>query len=206
MLMTDSIEDAKSGLRGLVRKRLAAMTPEERGRLSGAVCERALAWEPLARAASVLAYAPMRSEVDIEPLIQALLARGVVVCIPSTDWSGRAILPVPITDLRQDLGATERGVRQPRATLQPIALEEVELFLVPGLAFDALGGRLGRGGGFYDRVLGNTARRGPALGLAFEAQVLEHVPMEAHDQRVDALATCARLIDCRATDSAGDPG
>jgi 5-formyltetrahydrofolate cyclo-ligase len=205
MSMTNSIED-KAGLRALVRERLVGMSGRERARLSAAACERALAWEPLARASKVLAYAPMRSEVDVEPLIEALLARGVVVCIPSTDWAGCTILPVPITDLRHDVGLVERGVRQPRSTLPPIAPEEVELYLVPGVAFDVRGGRLGRGGGFYDRVLGNPARRGPALGLAFEAQVLEEIPMEAHDQRVDALATCARLVDCRATDRAGDPG
>lgn len=204
--MTEAIDDAKAGMRAQVRQRLAGISAEQRAERSAAACRQALAWTPLAQAASVLAYAPMPSEVDIEPLIEALLARGVVVCLPSTDWSGRAIRPIPITDLRRDLEALDHGVRQPRATLQPIALGEIELFLVPGLAFDERGGRLGRGGGFYDRVLGNPARRGPALGMAFEAQVLGQVPMEAHDQPVDALATCARLIDCRATDSAGSTG
>jgi 5-formyltetrahydrofolate cyclo-ligase len=140
----------------------------------------------------------MRSEVDVEPLIEALLSRGCTVCIPRSDWEGGHIEPVPITDLRE-IDLVERGVRQPRPSLPALPVGSVEAFIVPGLAFDERGGRLGRGGGFYDRVLGDPARRAPALGICFEAQVLEDIPMEPHDQPVEAIATPARLLDFGAT-------
>lgn len=191
----DQIRDTKAELRAMVRGRLRALTGTERARLSGAACDHALGWEPLHEAACVLAYAPMPSEVNIEPLIESLLARGVTVCIPRVDWDAGSIAPVPITDMRADLDTVERGVRRPRERLPAIGLDQVQAVVVPAVAFDLAGGRLGRGGGFYDRVLGSRARPGVALGVGFEAQVVDEIPMEGHDQRVDALATPARLIE-----------
>lgn len=206
IIMSDSVEDTKAGLRALVRERLAPLRPGERSRLSAAACRLALEYAPLASARAVLAFIPMRSEVDVEPLIEALLNRGVTVCAPRADWLSCRIEPVPITDLSRDLDLVERGVRQPRADLPAIDHRRLDVVLVPGVAFDEQGGRLGRGGGFYDRVLGDPARRARALGIAFEAQVLERIPMEAHDRPVDALATPARLMEFGATERAGVTG
>lgn len=195
MMGTDSINETKAGLRAMVRDRLRGMTGRERARLSGAVCEEAVLWRPLMRAGCVLAYAPMPMEVDIEPLIEALLGCGVTVCVPRVDWEANTIAPVPIRDMIGDMSVTEHGVRQPQEHLPAIDIAEVEVIVTPAVGFDLAGGRLGRGGGFYDRVLGAQPRPGAVLGVGFEAQVLEEVPMEGHDQRVDALATSARLIE-----------
>ncbi len=197
--MSDSIEDTKAGLRSLVRERLGAVSARERARLSAAACRQALSWQPLAEAERVLLFAPMRSEVDVEPLIERLLAGGAVVCVPRANWADRTIQPVPIAGLG-DLELVERGVRQPRASIPAMPFSDLQALVVPGVAFDEQGGRLGRGGGFYDRVLGDPARRAPALGICFEAQVLERIPMEAHDQPIEALATSARLLEFGATD------
>lgn len=195
MTDADSIEDTKADLRAMVRERLRGMTDHERARLSASACEQALRWQPLARASCVLAYAPMPMEVDVEPLIEALLARGVTVCVPRVDWEAAAITPVPIRDLIGDLSVIERGVRQPREHLAAIDIAQVQVVVAPAVAFDLSGGRLGRGGGFYDRVLGCRTKPGMALGVGFESQVVDGIPMEGHDQRVDALATPARLIE-----------
>lgn len=200
--MSDSIEDTKAALRSLARERVRGFSDHERARLSGAACDLALQWPPLAGAACVLAYAPMRSEVDVGGLIEALLARGARVCVPRTNWDTGAIEPVPITDLASDLDLLDHGVRQPRAERPAIGAQEVQIVVAPGVAFDDQGGRLGRGGGFYDRLLSGLARDARVIGVAFEAQVLERIPMEAHDRAVDALATPARLLAFSATDRA----
>lgn len=191
----DQARQTKADLRALVRGRLRDLTAHERARMSHAACEQALAWPPLAAAECVLAYAPMPSEVDVEPLIEALLARGACVSIPRVDWDAGTIAPVPITDLLADLTLIEHGVRQPRENLPAIDMSKIQAVVVPAVAFDLAGGRLGRGGGFYDRVLSGRTRPGLALGVGFEAQVVDEIPMEGHDQRVDALATPARLIE-----------
>ena len=194
----DSIPETKAGLRAMVRERVRGMSGRERARLSASACRHALAWKPLTDARCVLAYSPMPSETEIEPLIEALLAQGTTVCIPRVDWEAATITPVPVRALNADLSVIEHGVRQPRHTLPPIDIAEVQVVVVPAVAFDLAGGRLGRGGGFYDRVLGSRSRPGLALGVGFEAMVVEQIPMEGHDQRVDALATSARLIEFRA--------
>jgi 5-formyltetrahydrofolate cyclo-ligase len=197
----DSIHETKASLRAMVRDRLVGMTGRARARLSAAVCEEAVLWGPLTRADCVLAYAPMPMEVDIEPLIEALLGCGVTVCVPRVDWEASTIVPVPIRDLIDDLSVIERGVRQPRDTLDAIDMARVDVVIAPAVGFDLAGGRLGRGGGFYDRVLGSRTRPGLVLGVGFEAQVVESIPMAGHDKRVDALATPARLVEFTASGS-----
>ncbi len=190
----ESLETAKTLLRTTVRGRLAAMTPAEREAESRAICDRALDFPPLAAAGCVLAYMPMASEVDIRPLLGALLGRGVGVCLPRVEWGSQRMVPVPIGDLERDLGPSERGVRQPRAAIAPVSAESVQVVVVPGLAFDGEGGRLGRGGGFYDRWLGDRADGVRALGVAFACQVVGRVPMGSHDRRVDAVVTATGLL------------
>lgn len=88
------------------------------------------------------------------------------------------------------LAAERWNLREPAldpATLVP--LEELDLLLVPGLAFSAAGARLGRGGGYYDRLLADPRLRCPRIGVCFADQVLEDLPLEAHDQPVDGLVT-----------------
>ncbi|MDQ7012361.1 MAG: 5-formyltetrahydrofolate cyclo-ligase [Planctomycetota bacterium] len=196
----EPIETAKALLRTTVRGRLAAMTGGVREAESRAICDRAMDWQPLAAAGCVLAYMPMASEVDIRPMIETLLGRGVRVCLPRVEWESRLIVPVPIGDLERDLGPSERGVRQPRADIAPADADSVQVVVVPGLAFDDGGGRLGRGGGFYDRWLGDRADGVLALGVAFACQVVERVPMERHDRRVDGVVTPTTLL------AAGGPG
>ena len=199
-MAAEPLEPAKTLLRTAVRGRLVAMTPNEREAESRAICARAMDWQPLTKTACVLAYMPMASEVDIRPLIEALLERGVTVCLPRIEWGSQAMVAVPIRDLERDLGPRERGVRQPCAALAPVASEHVQVVIVPGLAFDDRGGRLGRGGGFYDRWLGDRADGVRALGAAFGCQVVERVPMASHDRRVDAVVTATTLL------AAGEPG
>lgn len=202
------IELAKSALRQNARGRLAAMTDAEQRAESEAVCRRALVWPPMQHAGCVMAYWPMPREVDVRPLLSELLGRGTVVCVPRVDWATGRLAAVPIRDLGRDLGATERGVVQPRADLAPIADHDVQIVVVPGLAFDAAGGRIGHGAGFYDRWLagaGSPPGGLVSLGAAFGCQMTERVPMEAHDRRLDAVATAGGVFTHERTDGPNGP-
>ena len=88
-----------------------------------------------------------------------------------------------------------RGIREPSPErCEPIAPPAIDLALVPGLGFDARGGRLGYGGGFYDRLLGGFTRATPRVAAAFSAQVIATVPMGERDQYVDLIVTeCGAL-------------
>jgi 5-formyltetrahydrofolate cyclo-ligase len=86
------------------------------------------------------------------------------------------------------------GAPEPPTWARSVPAESIDLFLVPGLAFDAAGGRLGRGGGHYDATLAAMPLRAPRIGLAFEAQIVPEVPREAHDVALDAVVTEDRVL------------
>jgi 5-formyltetrahydrofolate cyclo-ligase len=201
---TDPISEAKSSIRAEVRARLGALSEETLNAESSALCRHAMAWEPLAKASTVMAYWPIAGEADVRPLVIALLARGVTLCLPRVDWESRRLIPVPISHPERDLGPPERGVRSPRPELPPAPAGAVQTVVVPGLAFDATGARLGRGSGFYDRWLEEAGPGVRALGAALRCQLVERVPTVAHDRRMHALATPDGVVPARKPEK--DPG
>ena len=139
-----------------------------------------------ARCTTVAGYLPIRSEIDPRPAMLALAGLGYRVCVPVIEGRGR-----PLAFRAWTPGAaTERG---PFGVEMPVAGELVEpdVLLVPMLAFDARGHRLGYGGGFYDRTIGalRARREVQALGFAYAAQELPAVPDGETDMRLDAIVT-----------------
>lgn len=136
---------------------------------------------------------PMRSELDPRPLMRRLEALGATLALPRTPRRGQ-----PLTFHRWDAGTqlvTSRfGVTEPT---EETPLVTPDLVLVPLLAFDRTGARLGYGGGFYDVTLAALRSSGPvfALGLAYAAQEIEVVPTEPHDVRLDAVLTERQRFD-----------
>ncbi len=110
--------------------------------------------------------------------------------LPYVEPDGMQVAQIRSLD---DLVPGYRGIREPvRRVPGPV----IDLAFVPGVAFDARGRRLGYGGGFYDRFLAAIAPGAPAVGYCFDAQVVEEVPAEAHDRRVEAIVTEQRVIRC----------
>ncbi len=146
-----------------------------------------------------MSFLPMPSEPDVTLIHAAVLSAGKRVGAPRTDWDSGSLVAVEITAPTPVAMIPNRGVNEP-ADGALIELGAIDVMLVPGLAFDESGGRLGRGAGFYDRFIGRwrAARLGVpgscAIGVAFEGQIGGVVPMEEGDTRLDALATESRLI------------
>lgn len=143
-----------------------------------------------AAAGTVACYLALPSEVQTQPLIELCRQAGKNVCVPALDpQTGRYGFA--------RLGPDEKLVVGEDRTEQPCAPcwidpREIDLMFVPGVAFDASGGRLGRGGGCYDALM--TLFIGPRIGLAFECQMVEQVPREAHDETVDVIVTEERIL------------
>ncbi|WP_327345248.1 5-formyltetrahydrofolate cyclo-ligase [Streptomyces europaeiscabiei] len=177
----------------LVRK---GLTPDDVRRTTGALAGRALDLAELAQARTVAAYVSVGSEPGTHALLDALRARGV-----------RVLLPALLPDNDLDWGAYEGEASLARvrhgggrtALLEPVgerlgteAVTTADVVLLPGLAVDARGMRLGRGGGSYDRVLARLERAGadPALVvLLYDSEVVDRVPEEPHDRPVHAVVT-----------------
>jgi 5-formyltetrahydrofolate cyclo-ligase len=170
-----------------------ALPSDERVRLSALVCARAAALPELRDAATVMLFASFRSEIDTAPLVRSCLGRGKTVALPRV-LGPRALEAVRIEDPATDLVPGVWGIPEPRPGLTVLSPETIDAVFLPGVAFSAAGARCGYGGGFYDAFLGRLVPDTPRIALAFEVQVLDEVPCEAHDLTVDAVVTEARLL------------
>lgn len=137
----------------------------------------------------VSCYWPFRSEIDPRPLMQRFARAGATLALPGTPAKGSdAPLRFHLWTADEILHPGAFGVHEPHPSAQTA---DPEVLLVPLLAFDRIGGRLGYGAGHYDRTLERLRAIKPvlAVGLAFAAQEIDAVPMDAHDQRLDAVLT-----------------
>ena len=151
---------------------------------SEAACGRVLALEAYRSARTVLCYHSVGGEVDTIRLIERMRSDGKTVCLP-------AIVEKGVMEARRMdcLVPGPYGIPCPEGPR--VLPEEIDLVVVPGLAFDLLCHRLGQGGGYYDRYL--PLCRGVKIGLAFECQVVDDLPLEAHDIQLDYVATESNL-------------
>jgi 5-formyltetrahydrofolate cyclo-ligase len=134
-------------------------------------------------------------EVLSDGLMQQAMASGKQLVLPMVLGDRRDMALYAIEDLRRDVAPGYRGILepQPRRT-RAVVPEALDLALIPGVAFDLRGGRLGFGVGFYDRLLSRLARDIPTLGLAFDFQVVPRLPFEPHDMLLKAIVTEQRII------------
>jgi 5-formyltetrahydrofolate cyclo-ligase len=144
-------------------------------------------------ARSVLLFAPLPDEPDIWPLLAEALAAGKLVALPAFVPGAHRYTARQIVDPARDLGAGKFGIREPLPSCREVSLNLLDLILVPGVAFDARGARLGRGKGFYDRLLADA--HGTKCGVAFEPQLVDAVPVGPLDIRLNCILTPARWIE-----------
>ncbi len=176
----------KEHLRHSIKERMDRMNARARSEESRSLCRRVLEHLPK-EPGTIALFFPMPSEADIAPLFPALLQSGWHVFLPRFEGSSFAFRELT-SDLPLEPG--KYGLQEPpyEATLLDITL--LTLALIPGIAFDRQGNRLGRGNGGFDRWLAELKTKNPSAetwGVAFECQIVDQVPMEPHDRRVDAL-------------------
>ena len=185
------LQETKAYLRETVLRRRDAMDAATRTALSRAILGEISALAAYRAAGAVLAYAGFGSELETDAFLRRTLDEGKTLLLPRVDRRNRLLDVYEVGDLVGDLEAGTWGIREPRpdrcAMYDPAAADFV---LLPGLAFDARGRRLGYGGGFYDRLLsGSLSPRAWLVAGAFEVQMVEEVPMDEHDVPMDAVVT-----------------
>ena len=178
----------KSALRESLRRRICTLTPEQRHAKSLAACSLATAAPEFAAARVVMLYLSTPDEVDTASIALRCWQASKTVVVPKVLWQQRRMLPMEITSLTAGLGTNPQGFREP-VSGKPFPTDSIDLVIVPGLGFGLDGSRIGRGMGFYDRFLCSEEFLGTSCGLAFEEQVIEGMPAEAHDIPVNMLAT-----------------
>lgn len=139
-------------------------------------------------------FASMHSEPDIWPLINEALSAGKTVALPRFCPATQTYEAGCIRDLDTDLQRGKLGIREPGPHCPTFALNRLDLVLVPGVAFDPHGRRLGRGKGYYDRLLAEV--RGVKCGVAFDEQIVPEVPVGPHDAPLNCIVTPTRWLEC----------
>ena len=180
----------KDELRGQIRAQRRALSPQAQRAAALAVCGHALAFAPLRAAHSVMAYMACRGELDLTPVLEALLAQGKTLLLPRCEQDGR-MTARRVTSLSQ-LAPGAYGVQEPDAACEVFAPENIGLVLAPGVAFDRCGRRLGQGGGYYDRFLART--RAMRVGICHDFALVERVPTQAHDLAMDSIITPCGIV------------
>jgi 5-formyltetrahydrofolate cyclo-ligase len=184
---------SKAAQRKEIRARLKAMSAEQRATASAHACallEKQSVWE---RAKLLFFYAPLPSELDLWPLLRDSLAAGKTVALPRFDAATQRYVACQITDAARDLQDGQFGIREPAGDCIAVPPNRLDLVLVPGVAFDVHGRRLGRGKGFYDQLLASV--RGTTCGVAFDEQIVDAVPVEPHDVHLNCILTPTRWLE-----------
>jgi 5-formyltetrahydrofolate cyclo-ligase len=188
------MRDAKRELRSLVLSERDQMSDEARAEASRAILT-ALTARPDFRASQVLLLTlSFGSEWDTAPLVDAALARNKTVALPRVNLATNLLDLYTVTDLEHDVAPGYRGIREPLPHCAQVDLAAIRWVLVPGVAFDRNGKRLGYGGGFYDRLLPSLSPVAIRVAGAFELQVVDRVPSDVHDLAVDAIVTEVRTL------------
>tara|TARA_Y100000310_G_C20637830_1_gene792175 strand:+ start:903 stop:1475 length:573 start_codon:yes stop_codon:yes gene_type:complete len=189
------MSDEKTQLRQSIEERIASLSEKEKAAESRTLCRELLPHIP--EGSVVCAYYPMRTEVDVRPLITELLQRGDTVFLPC--FEGNKLIYRQMVDENQ-MHTGVLGNKEPLQSAPELNTEDADIVLVPGRAFDASGNRLGRGNGGYDIWIQKQRKNNLPLhfiGVALECQMVRQVPMDAHDEKLDAVATARGVLETR---------
>lgn len=159
-----------------------------------AIRDRLFSLREFRSARSILFYASFRSEVETQGMIKEAISMGKRVSLPRVDIKGHCLKIYEVKGL-DELSTGYMGIAEPRPIVERArGLEDIDLIVMPGAAFDRKGGRLGYGKGYYDRLLRGTKGQCLLLGLAYDEQIVEHIPLHPHDIRVDVIVTDREVI------------
>jgi 5-formyltetrahydrofolate cyclo-ligase len=186
---------AKKPLREIMLLRRDNLSAEERMLKSGAITVKLTGVPELENANTVMVYASFRSEVDTGPIISWCRQQGKRVALPKVTGAG-TMEACLVGDPRVDLQPGVWGILEPASGSECLDPSEIDVVIVPGVAFDLHGGRLGYGGGFYDAYLSGVRADTLLVGIAFGAQVVASVPTDRHDVRMDVLVTETDVTPC----------
>ncbi|MBX7166617.1 MAG: 5-formyltetrahydrofolate cyclo-ligase [Pirellulales bacterium] len=165
---------------------------ENKDELSAVICERFLALPAYQRARTAMFYVDVRTEVRTRQHLPAALTHGKRIVVPWCNDQGELEL-FHLTDMNE-LAVGMYKILEPRAELRSlpekqVPIEELDIVMVPGVAFDRRGARMGHGKGYYDKLLEHARPDAPLVALAFECQLFDEIPTASHDVFMDLILT-----------------
>ncbi len=200
-----SMQAMKQSLRQSIIALRDQLPPHERARLSRDVMERVGRMSAYLVADTVLAYLNFGAELAVEDWVRRALSDGKRVLLPRVNRASKHLELYQVKDLQHDVAPGLWGIREP--VVERCSREErlgtVDFILLPGVAFTRAGARLGYGGGFYDRLLAHMPDRPALVAGAFGMQLVDEIPQEPSDYRVEWVVTESETIHCTAPEGGG---
>jgi 5-formyltetrahydrofolate cyclo-ligase len=181
--------ETKNTLRKRIQELLINQKEEQRIQKSRVVKDRLFAIPEFKSSQTIMFYASFQGEVDTFEMMKQAKTLNKKLILPVIIKENKSIQPVYVDDLENGLTEGSYGIREPRKTPINIArLDEIDLVIVPGIAFDRSNNRLGRGVGYYDRFLRELSPEVPTVGLAFDFQIVDRLPItKEHDVPVSRV-------------------
>ena len=197
MALNDNVNDKlraeKKQMRSVVLARRDAMTPSAKAAASREIVDRLCALTSYQSASVVLTYMGFGSEIETQPLLERALADGKMVVLPRVDKTSQALV-LHSVDGMAALHSSKWGILEPAYSAPIVAIEEVSFVLLPGVAFDRTGNRLGYGRGYYDKLLMRADPTLVRVAAGFSCQIVDKVPVGPFDQKIDTLITENEMI------------
>jgi len=175
-----------------------ALSIEEIMEKSLKIKEKLFSLKELWTAKKVMVYISFKSEVRTREIILELLSRKKKVVVPVIDFKKNNLHLSELKNWNKELLSNKLGIFQPaKEFLRPVNPKELDFIIVPGIAFDSKGNRIGFGKGFYDKFLLKIPKKVPVVALAFEEQIAEKIKKEKHDISVHKIVTEKQVIECK---------
>ena len=191
----EEIRETKDEIRSNIAKVLSALSAKEVEAKIKRIENRLFEFANFLEANIVLLYINSDCEVDSLKIIKRCFNYNKIVILPAFDTTKYKMRLMKIDNVDMDLTQGPRGILEPdpsRCNIVPI--ECIDIAIIPGIAFDEKGGRIGSGDGYYDRFIPNLSITTRKVALAFEDQIVPQIQMEAHDKYVDIIITDKRII------------
>ena len=191
----EEIKETKSELRTAIQDRLKELTDREAAEKLEAIENRLFEFANFLESKIVLLYLGNTSGVDTRKILMRAYQYNKIVVLPVFGDSQPGIKLYKVDDIKADLKTGPGGVIRPDINrCKRVPIDRIDIAIMPGLAFDEKGGRIGLGTGYYDRLIPRLDITTRKVALTFEEQIIPQVPMESHDKHVDIIITDKRII------------
>jgi 5-formyltetrahydrofolate cyclo-ligase len=191
----EEIQVKKNELREEITKKLAELTDKEIAEKTKAIENRLFDFANFLEAKIALMYVHKKGEVPTGNILRRSYDYNKLVVLPAYDTENFDMTPMKIDNLAKDLHLGPRGILEPDAArCKIVPIERIDIAIIPAIALDEKGGRIGSGEGYYDRLIPRLAITTRKVALALEHQIITQVPIESHDKHVDIIITEDRVI------------
>jgi 5-formyltetrahydrofolate cyclo-ligase len=191
----EETQELKRGIRDDIVKTIQSIPVEDLQKKNLQIENRLFEFANFREANISLLYMPHDNEVDTKPIIQRCLDYNKLIVLPAFNIDNFTMTLLKVDNLGDDLKSGPRGILEPDPNhCKVVPIERIDIAILPGIALDEKGGRIGSGEGYYDRLVPRLPITTRKVALAYECQIVQQIPMESHDKHVDIIITEERII------------